>query len=122
MTIPSDDDNLIAMLGLSVEVAQTLKEAAVEAAKERHPSSLPPVDPEAGGTVLTAADRCDDACSAGAVYQMGLSKSNRVLLFCGHHWRKHAPKMYDQGWTVTGTNPDAIAAMYGDRAKGDDHA
>ena len=121
MTIPNDDDNLIALLGLSVETAQTLKEAAMEAAKERHPSALPVVDLDAGGTVLTAADRCDDACSAGAVYRMSEGKSNRSLDFCGHHWRRHAPKMYDQGWKVTGTNPDAIAAMYGDRAKGESH-
>lgn len=125
MTIPSDDDNLMALLGLSVETAQIMKEAAVEAAKERHPSALPPVLPGsdiANSDVLTAADRCDDACTAGAVYRMRHGKGNRVLDFCGHHWRKHAPKMADQGWKVTGSNPEAIAALYGDRAKGDDHA
>jgi hypothetical protein len=117
-----EDDSLIALLGLSVETAQTLKEAAVEAAKERHPSALPVVDLPSEGDILTAADRCDDACTAGAVYRMRDGKGNRILDFCGHHWRKHAPGMADQGWKVTGTNPDAINAMYGDRSKGDDHA
>jgi hypothetical protein len=119
-----DDDNLMALLGLSVETAMTMREAAVEAAKERHPSGLhhgAPVVP-ADAAVLTAADRCDAACSAAAVYRMRQGKTNRDLLFCGHHWRKHAPAMIDEGWKVDASNPDLIAEMYGVRTQGDDHA
>jgi hypothetical protein len=120
--VSHDDTSLESLLALSIETAQIMKEAAVEAAKERHPSALPVVDLPSAGDVLTAADRCDDACTAGAVYRMRDGKGNRILDFCGHHWRKHAPGMANLGWKVTGTNPDAINAMYGDRLKGDDHA
>lgn len=120
MTVPRDDDHLTALLALSVETALIMKEAAMEAAKERHPSSLPPVTDT--GTVLTATDRCD-GCGAGAVYQMREGKGNRVLLFCVHHWTRHAPKLTDEGWKVDGANPDALDAMYGfNRSQGDDHA
>jgi hypothetical protein len=117
------EENLEALLGLSVELAQTMKEADMEAAKQRHPSGLhhAPVVP-ADAAVLTAADRCDAACSAGAVYRMRQGKSNRELLFCGHHWRRHAPAMVDQDWKVDATNPDLLAELYGSRSQGTDHA
>lgn len=116
-------DDLESLLGLSVELAQTMKEAEMEAAKQRHPSGLhvEPVVPT-DAAVLTAADRCDAACSAGAVYRMRQGKTNRELLFCGHHWRRHAPAMVDQGWKVDATNPDLLAELYGaNRAQGESH-
>lgn len=114
------DDELLALLGLSVETVQTLKEAAMEAAKERHPSALPAIDLPSESDVLTAVDRCD-GCGAGAVYRMRDGKGNRVLDFCGHHWTRHAPAMTEQGWKVTGSNPDALEAMYGSRSQGESH-
>jgi hypothetical protein len=121
MTVPRDDDHLSALLALSVETALIMKEAAMEAAKERHPSSLPPVAVADTGTVLTAVDRCD-GCGAGAVSRMRDGKGNRVLDFCGHHWTRHAPKLTNEGWKVDGTNPDLLDAMYGyNRAQGESH-
>ncbi|GGR51289.1 DUF7455 domain-containing protein [Streptomyces roseolus] len=84
-------------------------EASVEAAKMRHPSSIN----------LTSADRCD-GCGAGAAYMVEKPVADPAdpfntklvatpyLLFCVHHWRKHFPKMVDEGWVVAGGNLDVI--------------
>lgn len=89
-------------------------QASVEAAKMRHPSGL-----RASGDPLTAADRCD-GCGAGAAYRVEKERLHQpegyaqpyvnvqALEFCGHHWRKHFPKMVDDGWTIVAVNPDLI--------------
>lgn len=99
-------------------------EASVEAAKARHPSgkeigttmheSIEQTLPDSG--VLTAADRCDAACGAAAVYQVTSPDIGPAsgLLYCLHHWRKHFPKMSEKGWKVTGANPELAAALGGE--------
>jgi hypothetical protein len=86
-------------------------------AMARHPSGGGPVP----GTILTAADICD-RCGARAGYQVGKSSLSYgasqfyaspdalSLLFCVHHFRKHFPAMAENGWTVIGTNPEAVTA------------
>lgn len=80
------DDNLEALLGLSVELHETLKRAErehrMEAAKERHPSGKAIgttahaeiertlAEARAQGVVLNATDRCDADCSAAALYRV----------------------------------------------------
>jgi hypothetical protein len=119
-------DDLEALLGLSVEVAKTMKEAAVEAAKERHPSgkAVSPLDAVTapGSVVLNHGDRCDH-CGVAAVYRVADSKAqNRVLDFCLHAFRKHFPPMANQGWAVIGGNTSLLQTLGEDRLKGDDHA
>lgn len=113
-------DDLEALLGLSVELVDTMnkaqREVDMEAAKARHPSSQP--GPSAldgvtrpGAAVLTAADRCDH-CSASAVYRVADGKAqNRVLDFCLHAFRKHFPPMVAQGWAVIGGNPELLQVL-----------
>lgn len=127
MTIPRDDDHLSELLGLSVEVALIMKEADVEAAKERHPSGkegAPPAPVDVVDAVrepLTAADRCDNDCSAGALYRLKLR--DMVLDFCHHHHHKHFPTMEPWGWKIVGENAGLYAELYGsNRLKGSDHA
>lgn len=120
------EDNLEALLGLSVELVKTMNDAhnsELEAARERHPSGLT-VEPVAvGGTILTAVDRCDAECSAAAVYRLREAKGNRVLDFCAHHNHKHSLKLAEQGWKLDGTNPSLIEELYNsNRLKGGDHA
>lgn len=98
-----------------------MRQASVEAAKQRHPSG----SSSAKGVILTAVDRCD-GCGAGAVYRvmkritgMEAVVANSALDFCGHHWRKNFPKMVDSGWVVVGGNPDLLGPE--DRLKGSDH-
>lgn len=90
-------------------------EASIEAAKARHPSAQsPPVAPP-DAIVLTAADRCDAACSAAALYRT--AKGNRYLDFCRHHLFRYFPKMSnEQGWKVVGSNPELFAELEGQRA------
>lgn len=83
-------------------------EASVEAAKMRHPSA----SPNPPGVMLVATDRCDN-CSAAAAYRVSRISADdphdvpaMVLDFCAHHWKKHFPKMVDQGWVVVGGNPE----------------
>ncbi|MFH8626216.1 hypothetical protein ACH4A8_30775 [Streptomyces vietnamensis] len=86
--------------------AEPALEASAEAAKARHPSGAE----KSAGVLLDSSDRCD-GCDAGAAYRIyhnGLSGKARTFDFCGHHWRKHFPKMVDEGWVVIGANPDAI--------------
>lgn len=122
------DDNLEALLGLSVEVAQTMKEAAVEAAKERHPSGKgmgARVElPKPSGIVLTGADRCDDGrCNAGALYRVHLASKGFDLDWCRRHFFQYFPEQSTFGWKVTGANPDLFAELHqNDRLKGSDHA
>lgn len=88
-------------------------EASVEAAKQRHPSG----SSSAQGVTLNATDRCD-GCGAGAVYRV--SRNGGALFdFCGHHWRKHFPKMVDEGWVIAGVNPDLVGPE--NRLQGSDH-
>lgn len=85
-----------------------LLEASVEVAKQRHPSA----SGDAPGVVLTAADRCDNDCSAAALYRLKLR--NMVLDFCHHHKAKYFPEMEKWGWEVVGQNPTLLAELYSD--------
>ncbi len=124
-------DDLEGTLGLAVELVDTMDEAQrkidMEAAKQAHPAgkALPPPapgTPEATTAVLTAADRCDNDCSAGALYRLRLREME--LDFCHHHHNKHFPTMKPWGWVVVGTNPGLMEELYGgrNRHQGDDHA
>lgn len=90
-------------------------EASVEAAKTRHPSGVG----KPGAVQLTAADRCDNNCGAGAAYRVAHKLKPMILDFCGHHFRKHFPAMVDQEWAVVGGNPDLLTEQ--NRLKGSDH-
>lgn len=92
-TWPQDPEGDLAPM---LEASIALLEA--EKAVETMPTAL-----------LTAADRCDH-CGAGAAYLVW-KEAVGDLLFCVHHWRKHFPSMADQGWAVSGSNPDLLAAM-----------
>lgn len=50
---------------------------------------------------LTALDRCD-RCSAAALYQCTKPGAASILMFCGHHTRKHEPALVGDGWTIHG--------------------
>lgn len=131
------DDNLEALLGLSVETIEALKRAEreieVEAAKERHPSGktigttahkaieeYAAQAREQANVKLNAADRCDADCSAAALYRVERAES--VLDWCRHHFYKHFPSQVADGWKVTGANPDLFAELHANRLKGSDHA
>jgi hypothetical protein len=91
-------------------------EASVEEAKKRHPSA----SGDGPGEVLTAADRCDAGCGAGALFRMrrALNGVVRVLDFCHHHKRKLGPNLEAGGWTISGQNPTLMAELYsGNRPK-----
>lgn len=114
--------------GQEPEGTKTLKEAEMDAAKQRHPSGkdVPPVKakplPEAATDVLTAADRCDQGCGSGALYRVKLRAL--IMDFCHHHHHKLFPTLEAQGWAVGGTNPGLMEELYGgrNRAQGSDHA
>jgi hypothetical protein len=82
--------------------------ASVAEAIARHPSGK-----GIGMATLTAADRCD-ACGAAAAYRVGTDREQvgteivyrKVLDYCLHHWRKHYPKMSEQGWGIVSARPD----------------
>lgn len=99
---------------------------AYEAAKERHPSgkeAAPPAPVDVVDTVrepLTAADRCDAACSAAALYRVRHDVGGNELDFCHHHYHKLSPRMV--AWKVVGENASLYRELYGNRLKGDDHA
>jgi hypothetical protein len=133
---PQDPNgDMVPILKQSIEVAEALK-----AAKARHPSGkasgFPVVETFQGADMvtepvadeafpsyrsdgqrqrvtLTAADRCDN-CGAAAVYRTQSGVTTTVLDFCLHHWRKHAPAMMQQGWTVIGANTELAAAVRGE--------
>ena len=91
-------------------------EASVEAAKERHPSgkddTFTAAQPALGlPDVITHADRCDNDCSAAALYRLQLREM--TLEFCHHHYGKHFPEMRTSGWTVTGKNGSLHTELYG---------
>lgn len=128
---PRHADDLESVLGLSVELVDTMnraqREVEMEAAKQRHPSGkiVPAVGPGSvpeGVTlaVLNAADRCDAGCGAGALYRMRHDVGGHELDLCHHHRHKHAEKML--AWSVIGTNPKLMTELYANRLKGDDHA
>lgn len=99
--------------------------AAVEEAMKRHPSAQPAALEEAvtapGADILTAADRCDQGCGAGALYRVILAYT--PLDFCHHHFHRFFPDMVDQGWKVSGANPELYSELYqSNRLKGGDHA
>lgn len=54
---------------------------------------------------LTAHDRCD-ACGAAAQIRAHWPPTEQhprrrgALQFCGHHYRKHEPKLVADGWAV----------------------
>jgi hypothetical protein len=89
-------------------------EASVEAAKERHPSgkgeAMPSYRSDGFADVLTAVDRCDEGCSAAALYRLQLREM--TLEFCHHHHAKHFPGMEPWGWKVTGMNASLHAELY----------
>jgi hypothetical protein len=123
----SNDQNLEALLGLSVETIQAMKKAEreieMEAAKERHPSGadVETVVPDTVSlpNVLTALDRCDAGCGAAALYRV--SAGLNVLDYCHHHHNRLFPNM--PGWVVTGENSDLYAELYNsNRLQGGDHA
>lgn len=103
--VPRDDEDLYNLLSLSVELAQTMKEARMELARERHPSA----SGSAPGVVLTHADRCDH-CGQAAVYRI-MKKPSLSLDLCLHSWRKNFPSMAVQGWAVIGGNPDLLQSL-----------
>lgn len=123
-----DVDDLEALLGLSVELVDTMnkaqREIEMEAAKERHPSGkavtdVPPPPEHPPAAVLNAADRCDAGCGAAALYRVGSGAS--VLDYCHHHHNKLFPGM--DGWTIIGTNQSLMDELYNtNRLKGGDHA
>jgi len=101
---PADPDgDMTPILELSVDLVNTMKEAAMA----RHPSG--------GGftpaPILKASDRCD-RCGAAAMYRVWREDIGD-LDYCQHHWTKYMPAMADQGWRVVGTNPDLINELYG---------
>lgn len=49
--------------------------------------------------VLTALDRCDADCPAGAAVQIHNDKGHE-LLFCGHHYNKHAKVLESWAYTI----------------------
>jgi hypothetical protein len=95
-------------------------EDSIEAAKQRHPSSLPVEAPIPD--VLTAADRCD-GCSASALYRLTTVKDSVALVLdlCHHHGKKFAEAM-SQSWSIVGHNASLMRELYAtDRLKGSDH-
>jgi hypothetical protein len=126
-------DDLEALLGLSVELVDTMNSAQrevvmeIEAAKHRHPagkgltvSAGPP------GTdtpsALNAADRCDSGCGAGALYRVAAGSSVSVLDFCHHHFGRFFPALEGEGWRIIAHNGSLLKELYANRLKGDDHA
>jgi hypothetical protein len=101
-------------------------EASVEAAKERHPSGKEigtgaheAIEEEIHGApdVLSQADRCDNDCTAEALYRLQLR--DMTLEFCHHHHAKHFPAMSPWGWKVVGRNASLHAELYRtDRSQG----
>jgi hypothetical protein len=125
--VSAGEDDLEALLGLSVELVQIMKEADMEAAMDRHPSGkemAPPAPVDVVDTVregLTARDRCDDACSAAALYRIRLDAM--TLEFCHHHHNKHFPRLEPSGWQIVGENTGLYEELYGrNRLQGGDHA
>lgn len=127
-----DDTDYAALLGLSVELVETMNAAmrevemdhnSVEAAKKRHPSGfvadVPPAPEATPLVVLNLADRCDQGCGAAALYRV--QKGEGVLDFCHHHHNKIFPSL--TGWAVTGKNQSLYDELYNsNRLKGGDHA
>lgn len=122
-------DDLEALLGLSVELVDTMnrakREVEMEAAKQRHPSGNAPAPAQPPGTdtpsVLRAADRCDSGCGAGALYRVAVGSSTSVLDFCHHHFGRYFPKLDGDGWRVIGHNGELLKELYANRLKGSDH-
>lgn len=124
------EDNLESLLGLSVELQETMnaahKEIEMEAAKERHPSgkAVPTVEAAAAEVIpdiLNAADRCDAACSAAALYRMQHDVGGHELDFCHHHFHKNSKRM--TAWSTVGINQSLMDELYNtNRLKGGDHA
>ena len=51
-------------------------------------------EPQLEDLPLTALDRCD-RCRAQAYVRVNLRTGGSELLFCGHHWREHEPKVLE---------------------------
>jgi hypothetical protein len=127
------DRDLTPLLDLSVELAKAMNEAQREIemnaeAIKRHPSGkvvIPAVGPGSVPegiplAVLNAADRCDAACPAAALYRMRHTVGGHEIDLCHHHRQKHAPRM--SAWSVVGVNPKLMDELYANRLKGADHA
>lgn len=98
----------------------SILEESVEQAKQRHPSGR---DLGNVASTMTAADRCDGGCGAGALYRLRQTKGNRVLDLCHHHSHKYANAMDAEGWKLADHNPTLLRELYAtDRLKGSDHA
>jgi hypothetical protein len=122
-------DDLESLLGLSVELVDTMnaamREVEMEAAKQRHPSGkMVTAKPEApeGVTldILTAADRCDQGCGGAALYR--LHRERLELDFCHHHYGRLAGPMEEQGWVVSAVNGSLLNELYRNRLGGESHA
>lgn len=121
-----DDSSLEAQLALSVEIAQAMKEADVEAAKERHPSgkavAARNISPDVSGIAKTmdARDRCD-GCSSAALYRLG-KDGHADLSLCHHHGHRHADKLEENGWSLIDHNASLMQELYNsNRLQGEDH-
>ena len=112
-------------------------EASVEAARERHPSGKDvgttaheaiegaiKADGEALPDALTAADRCDAGCGAGALYRVekefviqpeGYAQpfiNVSAFEFCHHHHNRYFPKLEELGYRLVGQNATLKAELY----------
>lgn len=111
-------DDMVPILEESIRLIREARKA--DAARKlaeaiaRHPSGkdqiMDTVEATTGPVVppqsLTLHDRCDQ-CGAAALYR--LNKQTEVipaeLDFCGHHYFKNSPKMFDNGWSVVAVAP-----------------
>jgi hypothetical protein len=58
-------------------------------------------------TKLNAHDRCD-RCGSQAYVRVLAANGKLALLFCNHHFGKHADSLLDSGWTVTHDQRDEL--------------
>lgn len=57
--------------------------------------------------MLSKADRCD-RCGAQAFVLVAKAGAASELLFCAHHFHKHAPELFAAGWTTETDHRDLI--------------
>ena len=57
-------------------------------------------DPKQETVKLNAHDRCD-RCPSQAYVRVISANGKLALMFCNHHFGKHADSLLDGGWTVT---------------------